>query len=147
MLKFKNILLVILVFTVLAAFAYAAPQQQAAPPPIVLMRWVSLSSDAPDTVREIIRSEVDNREGFSTTREERANLKAVEDEKEKDDADYKNLILSANKEFVRAKKKEMILQLNSSQTQLSLKNQLKVLKQFVPLSKISMVKLIAMIKI
>ena len=110
MLKSKNILLGILIFTVLAAFAYAAEKPQAdppktAPPPIVLMRWVSLSSDSPDTVREIIRSEVDNREGFSTSREEKANVKAVEDEKERDDAEYKNSIISANKEFIRAKKK------------------------------------------
>jgi hypothetical protein len=120
MLKSKNILLIILIFTVLAAFAYAAPPQQAGPPPIVLMRWVSLSSDAPDTVREIIRSEVDSREGFSTTREERANIKAVEDEKERDDADYKNLIITSNKEFVRAKKKrdDTTTQFQSTTTEL-----------------------------
>jgi hypothetical protein len=110
MLKSKNILPLILIFTVLAAFAYAAEKPQAdppktAPPPIVLLRWVSLSTDSRDTVREIIRSEVDNREGFSTAREEKANLKAVEDEKERDDSDYKNSIISANKEFIRAKKK------------------------------------------
>ena len=110
MLKSKNILPFILIFTTLATFAYAAEQPQTAPPKdappqIVLLRWVSLSTDSPDTVREIIRSEVDNREGFSTTREEKANLKAVEDEKERDDSDYKNSIISSNKEFVRAKKK------------------------------------------
>jgi hypothetical protein len=82
------------------------PQQQPAPPQHPpLMRWVSLSTDSRDTVREIIRSEVDNRETFSTRSEERANLKAVEDEKEREDTDYKNAILSANKEFVRAKKR------------------------------------------
>jgi hypothetical protein len=109
MLKSKNILLVILVFAVFAALAYATEKPQAdspkAAPQIALMRWVSLSSDAPDTVREIIRSEVDNREGFSTSREEKANLRAVEDEKERDDAEYKNSIINANKEFIRAKKK------------------------------------------
>jgi len=125
MLKSKNIFLVILFFAVLAAFAYASEKPQAnptkaGPPPIVLMRWVSLSSDAPDTVREIIRSEVDSREGFSTTREERANLKAVEDEKERDDADYKNLIITSNKEFVRAKKKrdDTTTQFQSTTTEL-----------------------------
>lgn len=120
MLKLKNILLIILFFAVLAAFAYAAPPQQAGQPPVVLMRWVSLSSDAPDTVREIIRSEVDSREGFSTTREERANIKAVEDEKERDDADYKNLIITYNKEFVRAKKKrdDTTTQFQSTTTEL-----------------------------
>ena len=110
MLKLKNILPLIIIFTILAAFAYAAEKPQAdppkaAPPPIVLLRWVSLSTDSRDTVREIIRSEVDNREGFSTAREEKANLKAVEDEKERDDTEYKNSIISANKEFIRAKKK------------------------------------------
>lgn len=69
------------------------------------LRWVSLSSDSRDTVREIIRSEVDSRESFSTTQEERANFKLVEDEKEKEDAEYKAAIISANKEFVRSKKK------------------------------------------
>jgi len=125
MLKSKNVLLVILVFTVLAAFAYATEKPQTDPPkaalpPIVLMRWVSLSSDAPDTVREIIRSEVDSRDGFSTTREEKANLKAVEDEKERDDADYKNSIITSNKEFVRAKKKrdDTTTQFQSSTTEL-----------------------------
>ena len=103
MLKSKNILPFILIFTALAAFAYAAEQPQTAPPKdappqIVLLRWVSLSTDSPDTVREIIRSEVDNREGFSTTREEKANLKAVEDEKERDDSDYKNSIISSKKQ-------------------------------------------------
>jgi len=109
MLKSKNILLVILGFAGLAAFAYATEKPQTdspkAAPQIALMRWVSLSSDAPDTVREIIRSEVDNREGFSTSREEKANLRAVEDEKERDDAEYKNSIIAANKEFIRSKKK------------------------------------------
>jgi hypothetical protein len=43
----------------IAAFAYAAPQQKQQPQ---LIRWVSLSTDARDTVREIIRSEVGSRE-------------------------------------------------------------------------------------
>jgi hypothetical protein len=86
----------------IAAFAYAAPQQKQQPQ---LIRWVSLSTDARDTVREIIRSEVDSREGFSTSAEEKVNLTAVEDEKEREDSDYKNSISASNKEFVRAKKK------------------------------------------
>ena len=86
----------------IAAFAYAAPQQKQQPQS---MRWVSLSTDSRDTVREIIRSEVDSREGFSTSTEEKVNLTAVEDEKEREDSDYKNSISAANKEFVRAKKK------------------------------------------
>ena len=120
MLKSKNILPLILIFTGLAPFAYAAAPPQAASPQIILLRWVSLSTDSRDTVREIIRSEVDNREGFSTTQEEKANLKAVEEEKERDDSDYKNSIISANKEFIRAKKKrdDTTTQFQSSTTEL-----------------------------
>ncbi|MFO7570590.1 MAG: hypothetical protein R6W75_12410 [Smithellaceae bacterium] len=117
----KNRLLWILTAFVLTSVGmYATPsvaqapqqkpsQPQTTPPPTAqhpaLMRWVSLSTDSRDTVREIIRSEVDNRESFSTRKEERDNLKAVEDEKEREDSDYKHAIASANKEFVRAKKR------------------------------------------
>ena len=79
------------------------PAQKPPPPPVI--KWVTLSTDSRDTVREIIRSEVDNRESFSTRQEENTNLKDVEDEKEREDADYKNAVLTANKEFVRAKKR------------------------------------------
>jgi hypothetical protein len=72
---------------------------------IPLSRWVSLRSDAREQVREIIRSEVDSREGFSTSQEEKANLNAVEDEKDREDTAYKNAIVSANREFVRGKKR------------------------------------------
>jgi hypothetical protein len=120
MLKSKIFLPLILILTGLAAFTYAAEKPQAAPPQIVLLRWVTLSTDSRDTVREIIRSEVDNREGFSTTLEEKANFKAVEEEKERDDSDYKNSIISANKEFIRAKKKrdDTTTQFQSSTTEL-----------------------------
>jgi len=101
-----------LVFAVIAflAFSVSAAQKQApkqAPKQShdASLRWVSLSSDSRDTVREIIRSEVDSRESFSTTQEERSNFKIVEDEKEKEDSEYKAAIISANKEFVRSKKK------------------------------------------
>ncbi|MGV8081308.1 MAG: hypothetical protein AB2L22_14790 [Syntrophales bacterium] len=72
---------------------------------VTLSRWVTLRSDERGTVREIIRSEVDKREGFSTSQEEKANLRSAEDEKERDDSAYKKGIASANREFVRAKKK------------------------------------------
>ena len=72
---------------------------------IPLSRWVSLRSDAREQVREIIRSEVDSREGFSTSQEEKANLNAVENEKDREDTAYKNAIVSANREFVRGKKR------------------------------------------
>ena len=95
----------------MTALAYAAPP---------VLRWISLSTDSPDTVREIIRSEVDNREGFSTRQEVRANLQAVEEEKEREDADYKSSILAANREFIRAKKKrdEVTTQFQASSTEL-----------------------------
>jgi hypothetical protein len=70
-----------------------------------LSQWVSLRSDARDQVKEIIRSEVDSREGFSTSQEEKANLNAVEDEKETEDSGYKKAISDVNKGFVRAKKR------------------------------------------
>ncbi|MBI4618921.1 MAG: hypothetical protein HY739_01955 [Desulfobacterales bacterium] len=67
--------------------------------------WVTLRSDVREEVKEIIRSEVDKREGFSTPQEGKANLSAVEDEKEKEDAAYKRTIDVAGKEFTRAKKR------------------------------------------
>jgi hypothetical protein len=110
MLKHKIYLPLALVF--LAAFAWSAsPAQkhQTQPsqkqPQADILRWVSLSTDSRDTVREIIRSEVDSRESFSTRQEEKTNFKMVEDEKEREDSDYKNAIIAANKEFVRAKKR------------------------------------------
>jgi len=72
---------------------------------VSLSRWVTLRSDDRDVVRDIVRSEVDKREGFSTPQEERANLSSAEDEKERDDSAYKKGIVNANREFVRAKKK------------------------------------------
>jgi hypothetical protein len=120
MLKSKIFLPLFLIFAGITAFAFAAEQPKSAPPQIVLLRWVSISTDSRDTVREIIRSEVDNREGFSTVQEEKVNLKAVEEEKERDDSDYKNSIISANKEFIRAKKKrdDTTTQFQSSTTEL-----------------------------
>ena len=102
-----------LVFILLAAIAWAAPpvqKHQTRPLPQKqlhqeLLRWVQLSTDSRDTVREIIRSEVDSRESFSNREEEKANLKSVEDEKEREDSDYKNAIIVANREFIRSKKR------------------------------------------
>ena len=108
MLKYKIYLPLIVVF--LAIFAWVALGAQKITPPAQQphqesLRWVSLSADSRDTVREIIRSEVDSRESFSTRQEEKTNLKLVEDEKEREDSDYKNAIISANREFIRAKKR------------------------------------------
>jgi len=71
----------------------------------MLSQWVTLSSDARETVRGIIRQEVDRREGYSTSQEEKANLNAAEEEKARDDSVYKNGVINANKEFIRAKKR------------------------------------------
>lgn len=59
---FKSKIFLASILIVLATVAYSAPP---------LLRWVSLSTDSRDTVREIIRSEVDNREGFSTVQEKK----------------------------------------------------------------------------
>jgi hypothetical protein len=69
-----------------------------------LSHWITLSSDDRDTVREIIRSEVDQREGYSSAQEEKANLNAVEGDKFRDDSTYKSGIITANKVFIQTKK-------------------------------------------
>jgi hypothetical protein len=95
-------LFALLASVVLVSAAFAAPKQQTASSKQhqqPALRWVSLSTDSRDTVREIIRSEVDSRESFSTRQEEKTNLKVVEDEKEKEDSDYKNAIVAAKKEL------------------------------------------------
>jgi hypothetical protein len=66
MIKHKIVLPLILIL--ITALAYATPP---------LLRWVLLSTDSRDTVREIIRSEVENREVFSTSQEERKTSKQV----------------------------------------------------------------------
>jgi hypothetical protein len=88
--------LIILFLLLMAIQAYSAQ--------IPLSRWVNLRSDAREQVRDIIRSEVDSRERFSTSQEEKANLNAVEDEKEREDSRYKKGIADANREFNRVKK-------------------------------------------
>ncbi len=108
MLKYKIYLPLVVVFLAIFSWVALGAQKitsQAKQPHQESLRWVSLSTDSRDTVREIIRSEVDNRESFSTRQEEKTNLKLVEDEKEREDSDYKNAIITANKEFVRAKKR------------------------------------------
>ncbi|MBN1381806.1 MAG: hypothetical protein JXA41_09040 [Deltaproteobacteria bacterium] len=70
-----------------------------------LSSWISLRSDATHSVKELIRSEVNKREGFSTYQEERANLTAVEEEKDRQDSAYKKAIAEANREFKQAKRR------------------------------------------
>ncbi len=71
---------------------------------VTLSRWVTLRSDKSSAVREIIRSEVDKREGFSTSQEEKANLNSAEDERSRM-TPLQEGNCHANREFVRAKKK------------------------------------------
>lgn len=98
----------------------AKPGAPVAPPEPSLPRWVALTTDSPNTVREIIRSEVHSRDSFSTRQEEKTNLKAVEDEKEREDTDYKNTISTATKEFIRAKQRrdDLTTQFHSVSTDL-----------------------------
>lgn len=91
--------LLVLVTLLLAFQAYCASTKTP------LSRWITLRSDAKGVVKDIIISEVENREGFSSSVEERANLNAVEDEMEKEAAAYKRAVATANREFVRAKKR------------------------------------------
>jgi len=90
---------------VFAAILLLALQAYSAPAPLPLNRWVTLRSDSKANVKDIILSEVEKQDGFSSSTEEKANLRAVEDEKEKEDASYKNSVSSAGKAFTRAKKR------------------------------------------
>jgi hypothetical protein len=92
-----RISLIVIFILLLSLQVYSAP--------VPLSRWVSLRSDAREQVRETIRSEVDSREGYSTSQEEKANLRAVEREKDGEDTAYKNGVATANREFVRTKKR------------------------------------------
>jgi len=110
MLKYKSFLLfIVFMISAVSPIAQGAqhkPKQQGIKQPSQeSLKWVSLATDSRDKVRQIIRFELDKRESFSTRHEEKANLKIVEDEKEKEDTAYKKGIVAANVEFVRAKKK------------------------------------------
>lgn len=107
--RLKIFLTCLIVMITLSAYAIQPPK----------LRWISLSSDSRDIVHEIIRSEVDNREVFSTLQEDRAEQKAIEREKEIEDAEYKSSISAASREFVRAKKKrdDMTAQFQMSSTE------------------------------
>jgi peptidoglycan hydrolase CwlO-like protein len=96
MLKFRIPLIIIFILLLTL-------QGHSAPP--LLSSWVTLRSDSREQVKKIIHSEVDSREGFSAPQEEKANLNAVEDEKEKEDTGYKKALAAANKEFTKAKKR------------------------------------------
>jgi len=89
--------LLFIVFLLLNNPGYSAP--------VPLSSWMTLRSDAREDVKAIIRSEVDKREGFSSPAEEKANLNAVETEREKQDSGFKQAVANANKEFIAAKKR------------------------------------------
>ena len=79
----------------LAVCAYAAP----------ISTWVSLDSDSKSRLKKTIQSEVENREGYSTSEEDQSNLRLVEEEIGRETSAYKSAIASANREFVRSKKR------------------------------------------
>ena len=79
----------------LAVCAYAAP----------VSTWVSLDSDSKSRLKKTIQSEVENREGYSTSEENQSNLRLVEEEIGRETSAYKSAIASANREFVRSKKR------------------------------------------
>ncbi|MBM2837512.1 MAG: hypothetical protein HW415_137 [Deltaproteobacteria bacterium] len=66
--------------------------------------WVSLSSDAESELKQKIKSEVEKRDTFSTSQEESANLRTVEEEKSKEDSGYKSSIAALTVEFNKYKK-------------------------------------------
>jgi hypothetical protein len=104
--------LIIILILLLSIQGYSAAVPQS--------RWMTLRSDAREQVKEIIRAEVDSREGYSTSQEEKANLQAVEDEKDKEDAGYKKAITAANKAFLQAKKRrdDLTTQFQAASTEL-----------------------------
>jgi uncharacterized coiled-coil DUF342 family protein len=88
--------LVILIFVILVATqAYSASS---------VNKWVSLDSDSRSRIKKIIQSEVESREGFSTSQEEKINIKLVEQERQNELSAYKTAIDSANRDFIRTKK-------------------------------------------
>jgi hypothetical protein len=70
-----------------------------------LSNWIVLRSDATNIIRNLIRSEVYKQGRFSTTEEDRANMKAVEDEKDHEENAYREDIATLNREFKIAKKR------------------------------------------
>ena len=88
-----NLLIILIVLISYPSVSYSNPNSQ----------WVILPSDAKDTVKQTIKSEVDKREGFSTPEEESVNLRSVETEKTQKNSAYKYTIAAANAEFNKTK--------------------------------------------
>ena len=76
MLKFRIPLIIIFILLLTLQGYSASP---------LLSRWVTLRCDSKEQVKKIIHCEVDRQEDFSVPQEEKANLNAVEYEKEKED--------------------------------------------------------------
>ena len=85
----------------MALLVFASQAYSAAP----VGKWVSLDSDLKNRIKRIIQSEVENREGFSVREDEILNTRMVEEERQKENAAYKNAIDSANREFSRSRKR------------------------------------------
>ncbi len=68
-------------------------------------QWVPLKSENKASVKSTIMAEVDKREGYSTLQEEATTLRVINDEKAREDAAYKNSIISVKAEFTKTKNK------------------------------------------
>jgi WD40 repeat protein len=66
--------------------------------------WVSLSSDAPNTVRAVITSEVEKVTAYSTLEEGEAKNRALQEEKEREDSATKTIIAELTNRFIQAKR-------------------------------------------
>ena len=73
-------------------------------------RWVSLEADSNETTRRIIKSEVENRKGFTSSQEDKLNILLVEQESQKEASAYKAATDAANNEFERSKRRLDILE-------------------------------------
>ena len=73
-------------------------------------RWVSLEADSNETIRRIIKSEVENRKGFTSSQEDKLNILLVEQESQKEASAYKAATDAANNEFERSKRRLDILE-------------------------------------
>jgi len=83
-------------------------------------QWVTLKSDSKTEVKEIIKSEVDKRDGYSSSQEETFNFRVATDEQARDDAAYKNGLAAAKAEFVKSKNRrdDLTAQFQAKSTEL-----------------------------
>ncbi|RJQ86875.1 MAG: hypothetical protein C4519_01365 [Desulfobacteraceae bacterium] len=68
-------------------------------------KWLQLDADSKERIKHLIKSDVENRRGFSTLEEDRLNTSIVEEERRKENSAYKAAIDAATSEFQRTKKR------------------------------------------